>query len=148
MEKVTFSTDIYSVGVILFRCLIGTTPPPSFYDSVSEYIKADKACIKKPSDNIYSPPAFLLKFILSDGMCYILTHLLHPNLRMRYSSLYKVRKVLLELQHSLRAVPKLLRNVIGHPKVMDMDMDIIDSGMEELSPKKRRNSDKSDERGV
>ena len=68
MEKLTFSCDIFSLGIILFRCLIGVTPPPSFYESVSEYVKAEETSEKKPTDNIYSPPAFLHKYILSDGM--------------------------------------------------------------------------------
>ena len=146
MGKLTFSCDIFSIGVILFRCLIGITPPTSFYESLADFLKAEGANEKKPTDNIYIPPTFLQKYILSDGMCYILTRLLHPNPKMRYSSLYEVRKVLLELQHSIRTIPRLLRDVLGHPKIPDNDT--IDSGMDELSPKKRRKSAEKDEKNV
>ncbi|CAI2377761.1 unnamed protein product [Moneuplotes crassus] len=136
--KITTSCDIFSIGVILFKCLIGTTPPLSFYQSLSDYVNSKDIFEKKPSDNIYSPPAFLQKFILSDGMCYILTRLLHPDPSRRYQSLFEVRKVLLDLQNNLRAVPKLLQEVLGHPDVPNTQT--LDSKTDEISSKKRRKS--------
>ena len=86
-KRLSVAWDIFSIGVILFRCLIGSTPPQSFYESLS---KLDDS---KPSDNLYNCPSFLQKYVLSNDMWYILSRLLNPNPSSRYSTLYELRKV-------------------------------------------------------
>jgi len=115
----------------------------TFYQSLSQYLEKDGSISQTPSDNIFSPPLFLQKYILSDDMCYILSRLLNPNPAKRYNSLYEVRKILIKLQDNIRTTPILLRNVIGHPIVPQSDS--LDSGTEDLSPKKRRKSVEGDD---
>ena len=111
----------------MFRCLIGTTPPASFYESLKSLKN------QKPSDNIYDPPVYLQKYILSNDMCYILSRLLHPNPNHRYSDLTELRRILYDLKQNILSIPQVIREVLGHPNIPQSEA--IDSNLEEISPK-------------
>ena len=71
--KINKQCDIYSVGAILYRLLIGV--PPSF--EIAEYINKKRLNEKSPDSNVYEVPYFFKDYILSNDMCYILIRLLH-----------------------------------------------------------------------
>jgi len=65
--------DIYSIGAILYRLLLGAPPG----EDVSEHIAKHRLNEKSPASNVYQVPYFFKDFILSNDMCYILVKLLH-----------------------------------------------------------------------
>ena len=105
--------DVYSVGAILFRLLLGV--PPTL--DISEYISKKRLELKRPSDNVFEVPFFLKDYIISNEMCYILVRLLHQKLQHRYANLSEVRRDLLSLKENIFSTPTMLRKVLGHPVI-------------------------------
>lgn len=104
-------SDIYSIGAILYRLLLGV--PPNL--EISESITKKRLHEKSPDTNVYQVPYFFREYILSNDMCFILVRLLSENPRYRYQSLSLLRKDLVTLRENIYATPPLLRRVLGHP---------------------------------
>lgn len=110
-SKINKLCDIYAVGAILFRLLLGA-PPTS---DISDYIAKKRLNDKSPSMNVYEVPFFFKDFILSNDMCYIIVKLLHQNPKYRYQSLAELRNDLLNLKENIYSMPTMLRRILGHP---------------------------------
>jgi serine/threonine protein kinase len=72
-DKIDKQSDIYAVGAILYKLLLGK--PPSH--DIADYINKKRLNEKKPDSNVYEVPFFFKDYILSNDMCYILIRLLH-----------------------------------------------------------------------
>lgn len=72
-NKINRQCDIYAVGAILYRLLLGTPPPPA----IAEFIAKKRLNERSPDSNVYEVPYFFKDYILSNDMCYILVRLLH-----------------------------------------------------------------------
>jgi serine/threonine protein kinase len=72
-SKVNVLSDIYSIGAILYRLLLGSPPPID----IPEHISKKRLHEKSPEYNVYNVPYFFKDFILSNDMCYILVKLLN-----------------------------------------------------------------------
>lgn len=113
LKQLSKQADVYSVGAILFRLLLGV--PPTL--DISEYISKKRLELKRPSDNVFEVPFFLKDYIISNEMCYILVRLLHQKLQHRYANLSEVRRDLLSLKENIFSTPTMLRKVLGHPVI-------------------------------
>ena len=109
--KINKQCDIYSIGAILYKLLLGAPPSPD----VSDYINKKRLNEKTPNSNVYDVPYFLKDFILSNDMCYILIRLLHYNPKYRYNSLTQLRGDLLNLRDNVYSTPSMMRQILGHP---------------------------------
>ena len=74
-QPITKRSDIFSIGAILFKLLVGRAPTPL----ISTYINDNKLFLAKKNQNVYLTPFFLKDFIVSDDMCQILIKLLAEN---------------------------------------------------------------------
>jgi serine/threonine protein kinase len=72
-SKINKQCDIYSVGAILYKLLIGVSPSLD----ISDFICKKRLNEKSPDSNVYEVPFFFKDYILSNDMCYILIRLLH-----------------------------------------------------------------------
>lgn len=79
-DKIKLASDVYSVGAMLFRLLMGQPPSPE----ISDHIHKKRLNDKTPDANVYEVPFFLKDFILSNDMCYILIKLLNQQQKHRY----------------------------------------------------------------
>lgn len=64
MKKLSLATDIYSIGVIIFKCLIGITPPEELFEAFNELPESNL-----PDNHFYETPKILNDYVLSDQMC-------------------------------------------------------------------------------
>lgn len=62
---VTKLSDIYSIGAIIFKLLMGRAPTLSLAQYISEY----NLHLSDGSTNVYETPYFMKDFIVSDDMC-------------------------------------------------------------------------------
>lgn len=72
-QKISQKCDLYSIGAILYRCLLGKAPTPK----ICEQIAIERMHKQSPEANIYEEPFFVKGRVLSNQMCKILVHLLH-----------------------------------------------------------------------
>ena len=79
--------DIYSIGAILYKILIGSSPNYSIADAIGSKNLQDHS----PSANIYEVPFFAKDRVLSNEMCMILVKLLHCDADKRYQSLEEIK---------------------------------------------------------
>lgn len=110
-QKLTKVCDIYSLGAIMFKLILGRAPSPK----ISKYIADHRLHEAKAGSNVYEIPYFFKDFILSDDMCKIMTKLLHLDPRERYQTLDDVREDLVILKDNITQTPPILRQIIGHP---------------------------------
>lgn len=110
-NKITEQCDIYSIGAILFRLLLGVAPD----SEISRRINLDKMHLEDPEQNVFKVPFFLENRILSNEMCRILILMLHYDPEHRYESLAAVKEDLLRLRRSIFETPLLLRQILKHP---------------------------------
>lgn len=109
--KINKQCDIYSIGAILYRMLIGTPPP----HEVSEHISKKRLNQRSPTSNVYEVPYFFQGYILSNDMCYVMVKLLHQEQKHRYTSLAQVKTDLINLRDNIYSTPPMLRRLLGHP---------------------------------
>ena len=57
--------DIYSIGAIIFKLILGRAPTPR----ISQFIDDQNLQQTAPGDNVYEVPYFFKSFILSNDMC-------------------------------------------------------------------------------
>ena len=112
-NKLNKQCDIYSLGAILFKLLLGR--PPSL--SISDYIAKKRLNERSPDSNVYEVPYFFKDYILSNDMCFILIRLLHQNPKYRYSSLDEVKEDLIKIRQNIYSTPSMLRKILGHPNL-------------------------------
>jgi len=79
-KRITKQSDIYSLGAIIFKLLLGRAPS----QSISEYIAEHKLHETTPDSNVYEVPYFFKDYILSNDMCQIIVKLLHKDPVHRY----------------------------------------------------------------
>lgn len=104
-------SDIYSIGAILYKLLIGN--PPDI--EISDHITKKRMWDKSPDQNVFNVPYFFEKCILSNDMCYIVSKLLCGLPKYRYLSLSSLKKDLMKLKENIYSTPSLLRRVLSHP---------------------------------
>lgn len=109
--KISVLSDIYSIGAILYKLLIGN--PPDI--EISDHISKKRLYEKSPDQNVFNVPYFFDNFILSNDMCFIVSKLLCGTSRHRYLSLSQLRKDLLKLKENIYSTPSLLRRILSHP---------------------------------
>ena len=85
--KITKKCDIYSLGAILYKFLIGTAPPAR----ISQVIGQKRLQENSPNANVYEVPFFATKRVLSNEMCMILVKLLHDNPKHRFKDLKEIK---------------------------------------------------------
>ena len=81
--KITKKSDIYSLGAILYKIIIGVPPPAK----VPQLIGQKRLHEHVPQQNVYEVPFFAQNRVLSNDMCTILVRLLHENSKYRYKDL-------------------------------------------------------------
>ena len=81
--KITDLSDIYAIGAILYRLLIGSPPPMD----ISDHIVKKRLYEKSPEQNVFHVPFFFQGYVLSNDMCYIVSKLLSATPKQRYLSL-------------------------------------------------------------
>jgi serine/threonine protein kinase len=96
-EKINRQCDIYAVGAILYRLLLGEPPGPE----IADFIQKKRLNEKSPQSNVYEVPYFFKDYILSNEMCFIIVRLLHQSPKHRYSSLAQVKEDLLNLRENI-----------------------------------------------
>ena len=96
-DKINKQCDIYAIGAILFRLLLGVPPSPE----IAEHIAKNRLSDKTPKSNVYEVPYFLNDFVLSNDMCHIICRLLHMAPKHRYPSLVDLRTDLLRLKENI-----------------------------------------------
>ena len=109
--KITKQCDVFAVGAVLYRLLLGAPPDPT----VPEYIAKKRLHERSPDSNVYEVPYFLKDYILSNDMCYVLVRLLHQSPKHRFGDLVAVREDLQRLRENLCQTPATLRKILGHP---------------------------------
>lgn len=109
--KISQKCDLYSLGAIMYRCLLGTAPTLK----ISEYIAKKRLQEHSPENNIYEEPYFLKNRVLSNQMCKILVHLMHEDPKYRFEDLDSIKQALLELRKNIFSTPKILRELLRHP---------------------------------
>ena len=109
--KISQKCDLYSMGAILHRCLLGLAPAPQ----IADYIAKERLQDHSPESNIYEEPYFMKGRVLSNQMCKILVHLLHKEPAHRYEDLETIKQALLELRKNIFSTPKILRELLRHP---------------------------------
>lgn len=107
----SFLSDIYSIGAILYKLFIGTAPDIE----ISNHISKKRLWEKSPDQNVFIVPYFFENLILSNDMCYIVSKLLCGTPKHRYLSLGQLKQDLLKLKEDLYSTPVLLRRVLSHP---------------------------------
>ena len=122
--KITKKCDIYSLGAILYKFLIGSAP----LAKISGVIGQKRLQENSPNANVYEVPFFAQKRILSNEMCQIMVKLLHDNPKHRFKDLKEIKSQLLILREHIFNTPKLLRKVLRHPilpgeKLEPLDID-------------------------
>jgi len=60
--KITQKCDLYSLGAILHRCLLGSSPAAA----ISEHIAKERLQEHSPESNIYEEPYFMKGRVLSN----------------------------------------------------------------------------------
>lgn len=73
-------SDIYSIGAILFKLLLGRAPS----QKISNYIAENKLHEYNTDSNVYEVPYFFKDYILSNDLCQIMIQLLHQRQKHRY----------------------------------------------------------------
>ena len=72
-KQITKLCDIYSIGAIIFKLLLGRAPTLQ----ISQFIADNNLHETTPDSNVYEIPYFFKDFILSNDMCQICVKLLH-----------------------------------------------------------------------
>ena len=103
--------DIYSLGAIIFKLLLGRAPTPE----ISQYIEDHKMHEVSAESNVYEIPYFFKDFIVSNDMCQIIVKMLQKNPQHRFENIYDVKEELLKLKENILQTPVILRQIIGHP---------------------------------
>ena len=80
INGITKLCDIYSIGAIMFKLLLGRAPT----QRISQYIADNSLHEISAESNVYEVPYFFKDFILSNDMCQIIVKLLHENPLHRY----------------------------------------------------------------
>jgi serine/threonine protein kinase len=106
--KVSVLSDIYSIGAILYKLLIGS--PPDI--EISDHITKKRMWDKSPDQNVFHVPYFFENYILSNDMCYIVSKLLCGLPKYRYLTLSSLKKDLMKLKENIYSTPTLLRRVL------------------------------------
>jgi len=109
--KINKQSDIYSIGAILYRLLLGVSP----ILEIAEHISKKRLHERSPELNVYEIPYFFKNYVLSNDMCFIIAKLLSESPRHRYQSLSQLRKDLVTLRENIFSTPPMLRRVLGHP---------------------------------
>ena len=86
-SKITKKCDIYSLGAILYKILIGVPPPAK----VPQLIGQKRLHEHVPEQNVYEVPFFAQNRVLSNDMCTILVRLLHDSQKYRYKDLEEIK---------------------------------------------------------
>lgn len=110
-NKINKQSDIYAIGAILYRLLLGVSP----ILEIAEHISKKRLHECSPEMNVYEIPYFLQNYVLSNDMCFIIAKLLSESPRHRYQSLPLLRKDLVTLRENIFSTPSMLRRVLGHP---------------------------------
>ena len=63
--KINKSCDVYSLGAIIFKLLLGKAPS----HSIASYIEEHKLCDNQSDCNVYEIPFFFKDYILSNDLC-------------------------------------------------------------------------------
>lgn len=90
-------SDIYSIGAIMFKLLLGRAPT----QHISKYIAEHNLQDLSATNNVYEIPYFFKDFILSNDMCQIIVKLIHENPQHRYQSIYHLREDLVQLRENI-----------------------------------------------
>ena len=85
--KISSKCDLYSLGAIMYRCLLGQAP----MHKISEFINKQRLQDHSPEANIYDEPYFVSNRVLSNHMCKILVHLLHEDPAHRFRDLDAIK---------------------------------------------------------
>ena len=120
-HKISKLCDLYSLGAILYRCLLGDTPDTQ----IAAQITKNNLHTKLPSENIYNLPFFAKKKIMSNEMCYILVKLLSENPKHRYTDLNEIKQALLKLRKDIFETPRIMRELLKHPILPGETLDSI-----------------------
>ena len=79
-NKINKQSDIYAIGAILYRLLLGVSPVLE----IAEHISKKRLHERSPEMNVYEIPYFLQNYVLSNDMCFIIAKLLSESPRHRY----------------------------------------------------------------
>ena len=94
-SKINSKCDIYSLGAIMYKLLIGKAPSPK----ISKYIAEKMLHLNVPQhDNVFNVPKFFKNYVLSNDMIFIIIKLLHQNPQMRFKDIQEVRSELTQLK--------------------------------------------------
>ena len=104
-KQITKLCDIYSIGAIIFKLLLGRAPTLQ----ISQFIADNNLHETTPDSNVYEIPYFFKDFILSNDMCQICVKLLHQSPKHRFQSLSEVREELAKLMDNITQTPTILR---------------------------------------
>jgi serine/threonine protein kinase len=96
-NKITKRSDIYAIGAIIMKLLLGQPPT----QQILKFISENKLQEITPGDNIFKIPPFFEDFIISNDMIYIIVNLLHQDPLMRFKDLAEVKKHFLELKNNI-----------------------------------------------
>ena len=97
MQKISKVCDLYSIGAIMFKLLMGRAPTAT----ISLYIAENNLQEVSADANVYETPFFFDDFILSNDMCQILVKLLHYNPVHRFQNLSDLKVELLKLKDNI-----------------------------------------------
>lgn len=116
-KKINKQCDIYSLGAILFKLLLGRAPSVQIANFIAEHRLHEQ----KTDSNVYDVPYFFKDYILSNDMCQIIVKLLHKHQQHRYQTLEAVKHDLLRAQENILETPVILRQIVGHPILPNED---------------------------
>lgn len=84
---ITKRCDIYSLGAIMFKLLLGRSPSAK----VLEFIQEQNLQEMTPHRNVYVVPPFFRDCIISNDMIYIIVKLLHPEPDCRFQDISEAK---------------------------------------------------------
>jgi serine/threonine protein kinase len=74
-NKITKKCDIYAIGAIIYKLLLGVPPTAQ----ILKYISDQKLHLNAPENNVFQVPPFFQDYIISNDMIYIIVKLLHTD---------------------------------------------------------------------
>lgn len=111
--SITKRCDIYSVGAIMFKLLLGTSPT----SRVLNFIQDRNSQEMTPEQNVYTVPPFFKDCIISNDMIYIIVKLLHPEPDCRFQDISEVKQALFTLRDNILRAPDNLKMILEHPVI-------------------------------